>query len=70
MRGIELSKIIGISYGQVKHTIQSGRASPKRSTGRPPTFMTEQKNEFKAFVRSSSDSQQMTSLELAMNSPR
>ena len=66
----EISKILQISYGQVKYTIQSGRTSPRKSTGRPPKLLTEQVDELEAYVRRSSNTRQMSYLELAMKFPQ
>ncbi|KAI0994480.1 hypothetical protein K3495_g13702 [Podosphaera aphanis] len=38
----EISDLLGISMNQVKYTIQTGRISPEKSTGRPPMLSTEQ----------------------------
>ena len=54
----------------MKYTIQSGRTSPRKSTGRPPKLLTEQVDELEAYVRSSSNTRQMSYLELAMKFPQ
>ena len=54
----------------MKYTIQSGRTSPRKSTDRPPKLLTEQVDELEAYVRSSSNTRQMSYLELAMKFPQ
>ncbi|KAI0993031.1 hypothetical protein K3495_g15153 [Podosphaera aphanis] len=41
----EIPDLLGISMNQVKYTIQTGRISPGKGTGRPHMFSTEQEDE-------------------------
>ncbi|KAI0998193.1 hypothetical protein K3495_g10000 [Podosphaera aphanis] len=63
----EISDLLGISMNQVKYTIQTGRISPGKSTGRPHKLSTEQENELEVFVCRDKETRQMSYLELSIH---
>ena len=52
---------------QVKYTIQTGRTSPGKSTGRPHVLSIEQENELEVFVCRDKETRQMSYLELSLH---
>ncbi|KAI0994093.1 hypothetical protein K3495_g14090 [Podosphaera aphanis] len=63
----EISDLLGISMNQVKYTIQTGRISLGKSTGRPHKLSTEQENELEVFVCRDKETRQMSYLELSIH---
>ena len=52
---------------QVKYTIQTGRISPGKSTGRPHVLSIEQEDELEVFVCRDKKTRQMSYLELSLH---
>ncbi|KAI0997564.1 hypothetical protein K3495_g10623 [Podosphaera aphanis] len=63
----EISDLLGISMNQVKYTIQTGRISPGKSTGRPHKLSTEQEDELEVFVCRDKKTRQMSYLEQSIH---
>ncbi|KAI0997852.1 hypothetical protein K3495_g10336 [Podosphaera aphanis] len=62
----EIATRMGVTYNQVERTVQSGRASPKKRTGRPSKLMSAQVDELEAFVRRTRLTRHMSYLELSL----
>ncbi|KAI0997725.1 hypothetical protein K3495_g10466 [Podosphaera aphanis] len=56
-----------VTYSQVKNTVQSGRASPKLWTGRPPKLSPNQIDQLEEFICSFREARQCSYLELSVH---
>ena len=63
----QIATQLRVTYSQVKNTVQSGRASPKRRTGRPPKLSPNQIDQLEEFVCSSPEAGQYSYLELSVH---
>lgn len=61
----KVAQILGITYNQVRHVVDTGHPTPKKRTGRKLTLSSEQVDELEQFICSSRRSRQMTYQELA-----
>ena len=56
---------LGISYDQVRHTIEAGHPTPQKRKGRNPVFTTDQIEEIEHYIRETRDGRRMSYKKLA-----
>ncbi|KAI0994677.1 hypothetical protein K3495_g13504 [Podosphaera aphanis] len=63
----QIATQLRVTYSQVKNTVQSGRASPKLGTGRPPKLSPNQIDQLEEFICKSREARQCSYLELSVH---
>lgn len=61
----KVATALGITYDQVRQTVEAGRPTPQRRKGRNPVFTTEQIDEIEQYIRESRDGRRMSYKKLA-----